>query len=68
MLTHLTLDRLKALKLDGMTDAFVELQNQARAAELAHAEWGSLDLLNQHARLPHHGAQLPAFLDGFARK
>ena len=38
MLTHPTLDQLKALKLDGMADAFVELQNQAQAADLAHAE------------------------------
>jgi len=29
MLTHPTLDQLKALKLDGMADAFVELQSQA---------------------------------------
>jgi DNA replication protein DnaC len=42
MLTHPTLDQLKALKLDGMADAFVELQSQAQAAELAHAEWLAL--------------------------
>ena len=34
MLTHPTLDQLKALKLDGMADAFVELQNQTQAADL----------------------------------
>ena len=34
-----TFDQLKALKLDGMADAFVELQNQAQVADLAHAEW-----------------------------
>ena len=28
MLTHPTLDQLRALKLDGMADAFVELQAQ----------------------------------------
>jgi hypothetical protein len=39
MLTHPTLDQLKALNLDGMANAFVELQNQAQAAELSHAEW-----------------------------
>ena len=39
MLTHPTLDQLKALNLDGMADAFVELQNRAQAAELSHAEW-----------------------------
>ena len=39
MLTHPTLDQLKALNLDGMAEVFVELQNQAQAAELSHAEW-----------------------------
>jgi IstB-like ATP binding protein len=48
MLTHPTLDQLKALKLDGMADAFVELQNQAQAAELAHTEWLAL-LLDREA-------------------
>jgi DNA replication protein DnaC len=42
MLTHPTLDALKALKLDGMADAFVELQSQAQAGELSHAEWLAL--------------------------
>jgi DNA replication protein DnaC len=42
MLTHPTLDQLKALKLDGMADAFVELQSQSQAAELGHAEWLAL--------------------------
>ena len=48
MLTHPTLDQLKALNLDGMADAFVELQNQAQAADLAHAEWLAL-LLDREA-------------------
>jgi len=48
MLTHPTLDQLKALKLDGMADAFVELQNQPQAAELAHPEWLAL-LLDREA-------------------
>ena len=39
MLHHPTLDRLKALRLDGMVEAFAELQAQDRAAELSHAEW-----------------------------
>jgi len=39
MLHHPTLDRLKALRLDGMAEAFAELQAQDRAAELSHAEW-----------------------------
>ena len=48
MLTHPTLDQLKALKLDGMADAFVELQAQGQAADLAHAEWLAL-LLDREA-------------------
>jgi DNA replication protein DnaC len=39
MLTHPTIDQLRALKLDGMADAFVELEAQDRAKELGHAEW-----------------------------
>ena len=39
MLTHPTLDQLKALKLDGMAEAFAELQTQDKAADLDHAEW-----------------------------
>src|SRR5262245_48050931 len=39
MLTHPTLDQLRALKLDGMADAFIELQQQDAAKDLAHAEW-----------------------------
>jgi DNA replication protein DnaC len=39
MLDHPTHQRLRALKLDGMADAFAELQQQADAAELGHAEW-----------------------------
>ena len=34
MLTHPTLDQLKTLKLDGMADAFVELQAQDSSDEL----------------------------------
>src|ERR1700756_2441554 len=39
MLTHLTLDQLRALKLDGMAQAFVELEAQEETRDLAHAEW-----------------------------
>ena len=39
MLTHPTLNQLRALKLDGMAEAFIELQNQSQAADLGHAEW-----------------------------
>ena len=39
MLDHPTLDQLKTLKLDGMVEAFAELQSQDGAADLSHAEW-----------------------------
>src|SRR5688500_17897285 len=42
MLTHPTLDQLKALRLDGMADAFVELQTQGQIDDLTHAEWLAL--------------------------
>ena len=48
MLTHPTLNQLRALKLDGMADAFVELQSQDSARDLSHAEWLAL-LLDREA-------------------
>jgi len=39
MLTHPTHDQLRALKLDGMADAFTELQTQDGTDDLGHAEW-----------------------------
>lgn len=39
MLTHPTLDNLKAMGLDGMAEAFADLQAQDGAADLSHAEW-----------------------------
>jgi DNA replication protein DnaC len=39
MLNHPTLDQLKALKLDGMAEAFGELETQDGTANLSHAEW-----------------------------
>jgi DNA replication protein DnaC len=39
MLPHPTLDHLKALRLDGMAEAFAELQAQDAAADLSHTEW-----------------------------
>ena len=70
MLTHPTLDRLKALRLDGMAEAFAELQAQDGAAGLTHAEWLGLladreaasreterfDARMRAARLRHVGA------------
>ena len=48
MLNHPTIDQLKALKLDGMAEAFVELQGQESANDLGHAEWLAL-LLDREA-------------------
>lgn len=48
MLNHPTLDQLKTLKLDGMADAFAELQTQDQASDLGHAEWLAL-LLDREA-------------------
>jgi DNA replication protein DnaC len=42
MLTHPTLNQLRALKLDGMAQAFVELEAQEEARNLTHAEWLAL--------------------------
>ena len=39
MLDHPTHDLLRELKLDGMADAFTDLQAQDGAADLSHAEW-----------------------------
>lgn len=39
MLNHPTRDHLKALRLDGMVEAFAELQAQDSVADLTHAEW-----------------------------
>ena len=42
MLTHPTLDQLRALRLDGMAEAFAELQAQDGARDMPHAEWLAL--------------------------
>jgi hypothetical protein len=42
MLTHPTLDQLRALRLDGMAEAFAELQAQDGARDLPHADWLAL--------------------------
>src|ERR1700741_4756870 len=42
MLTHPTLAQLRALKLDGMVQAFIELEAQEETRNLAHAEWLAL--------------------------
>lgn len=48
MLIHPTVDQLRALKLDGMAQAFVELEAQEETGNLAHAEWLAL-LLDREA-------------------
>jgi DNA replication protein DnaC len=48
MLMHPTLDQLRAFNLDGMADAFTELQGQDAAKDLGHAEWLGL-LLDREA-------------------
>lgn len=48
MLKHPTIDQLRALKLDGMADAFVELAAQDRSRDLSPAEWLAL-LLDREA-------------------
>src|SRR6201984_301953 len=58
MLTHPTLDQLRALKLDGMAQAFVELEAQEETRGLAHAEWLGL-APTPRPRQPHP----PAFPD-----
>ncbi len=72
MLNHPTLDQLRSLKLDGMADAFAELQTQDEAEDLGHAEWLALLLdreqVNRNtkrfntrlrtARLRHAGASI----------
>ena len=42
MLNHPTLDQLKELKLDGMAEAFAELETQDGSAVLSHPEWLAL--------------------------
>ena len=39
MLNHPTLEQLKTLKLDGMAEAFSELETQDGTGNLGHAEW-----------------------------
>jgi DNA replication protein DnaC len=42
MLTHPTLDQLKQLDLQGMAQAFTEIQASGEAATLSHADWFAL--------------------------
>jgi hypothetical protein len=63
MLTHPTFDQLRVLKLDGMAQAFVELEAQEEARNLAHAEWLALlldrEAANRDHALPNPTARRP---------
>ena len=48
MLHHPTLNQLRELRLNGMADAFAELQENPEARDLDHAEWLAL-LLDREA-------------------
>ena len=65
MLTHPTLDQLRALKLDGMAEAFVELQAQDAARDLAPRRMAGAAARprggqSQHQALPDPAARRPA--------
>lgn len=45
----LQLDQLKTLKLDGMAEAFAELEMQGGTADLTHAEWLGLLIDRENA-------------------
>ena len=64
MLTHPTLDQLRALKLDGMAEAFVELQAQDRAKDLEPRRMAGAAARPrggepQHPALPEPAARAP---------
>jgi len=61
MLTHPTLDQLRALKLDGMADAFLELEQQDAARDLTHAEWLALLLDREIANRTTKRTQIVGF-------
>ncbi len=48
MLNHPTIDQLRAMKLDGMADAFIELSGQEAADAMTHGEWLGV-MLNHEA-------------------
>ncbi len=81
MLDHPTLDQLKTLRLDGMAEAFAEMQSQDGSANLTHAEWRGLlidresssretkrfDSRMRTAKLRHRGA-VPEDIDYKSRR
>ena len=58
MLAHPTLDTLQALGLDGMAKAFKDLERNAEAHALGHAEW--LALLLEHEMTMRHQKRFEA--------
>jgi DNA replication protein DnaC len=58
MLTHPTLDQLRALKLDGMADAVLELEQQEAARNLTHTDWLALLLDREIANRATKRAQI----------
>ena len=54
MLIHPPLDHPQTLKLDGMAQAFIELEAQEQSHSLAHAEWLALlldrEIANRNTR------------------
>ena len=60
MLTHPTLEQMRALKLDGMAEAFIELEAQDRAKDLSHAEWLALLLDRETVSRSTRRFQAPA--------
>src|ERR1700749_1825741 len=53
MLIHPTVERLRALGLTAMADAFIELQNSPDAGELSREDWLGL-LVDRAATSPEH--------------
>jgi hypothetical protein len=58
-----TLDQIRALKLDGMAQAFVELQAQKEVGHLAHAEWLAARLRHGQAAIEDVDYRTPRRLD-----
>ena len=60
MLTHPTIDQLRALRLDGMAEAFVELQSQDAARDLAPAGMAGAAARPRGGVSRHSAVQEPA--------
>ena len=58
MLIHPTVERLRALGLTAMADAFIEMQNAPEAAELTREDW--LGLLVDREATSRENKRLPA--------